>query len=96
MPADRLLNFHRRLNKIILDTLALNKEKERLDAENSKLQDLLTQYINGTRLDDNSLRGDNPIFVVNGRSNLNNPPVRMANGNVQLTIQDARGVLGIR
>lgn len=97
MPADRLANFHRRLNKVLLDTVALNKEKERLETENAKLQDLISQYISGTRIDDSSLSGDNPLFVVNGRANLSNPlPVRLGNGNVPLTIQDARTILGHR
>ena len=94
MPADRLTCFHRRMNKVLLDTVALNKEKERLESENAKLQDLISQYISGTRIDETSLRGDNPLFVVNGRSNLSNPlPVRFGGGNVQMTIQDERSVL---
>lgn len=96
MPADRLANFHRRMNKVLLDTVALSKEKDRLESENAKLQDLISQYISGTRIDESSLRGDNPLFVVNGRSNLSNPlPVRLNGGNVQLTIQDERTVLNI-
>jgi dynein regulatory complex subunit 2 len=67
VPADRLSNFHRRVNKITLDTVALTKEKERLDSENAKLQDLITQYVNGTRIDDRILQQDNTLFVVNGR-----------------------------
>ena len=82
------------MNKVLLDTVALNKEKERLESENAKLQDLISQYISGTRIDETSLRGDNPLFVVNGRSNLSNPlPVRFGGGNVQMTIQDERSVL---
>lgn len=67
MPADRLSNFHRRTNKILLDTVALAKEKERIDAENAKLQDLIGQYLKGTRVDDRILSEENPLFVVNGR-----------------------------
>ena len=66
-PADRLFNFHRRMNKVMLDSVALNKEKERLERENADLQDLIAQYISGTRITDSVLRDDNPIFVVNGR-----------------------------
>lgn len=87
VPAeDRMLNFHRKYNKALLDTIAIDKEKQRLTEENAQLQDLITQFINGTRVSDAILSDDNPLFVVNGRANLNhNPPVRA----VRPTIQDA-------
>lgn len=67
MPPDRLQNFYRRYNKILLDNVAINKEKERLQMENAQLQDLIQQYIQGTQLSDDTLANDNPLFVVNGR-----------------------------
>lgn len=67
MPVDRLANFYRRYNKILLDNVAINKEKERLSMENAQLQDLIQQYIQGTQLSDDTLKDDNPLFVVNGR-----------------------------
>lgn len=87
VPAeDRMLNFHRKYNKALLDTMAIDKEKQRLTEENAQLQDLITQFINGTRVSDAILSDDNPLFVINGRANLNhNPPVRA----IRPTIQDA-------
>lgn len=67
MPPDRLVNFYRRYNKILLDNVAIGKEKERLAMENAQLQDLIQQYIQGTQLSDETLANDNPLFVVNGR-----------------------------
>ena len=67
MPADRLSHFYRRYNKILLDNIAIGKEKERLALENSQLKDLIQQYVQGTHLSDEVLAGDNPLFVVNGR-----------------------------
>ena len=67
MPPDRLANFYRRYNKILLDNVAISKEKERLSLENAQLQDLIQQYIQGTQLSDETLANDNPLFVVNGR-----------------------------
>lgn len=85
-PEDRMQNFHRKYNKALLDTIAIDKEKQRLTEENAQLQDLITQFINGTRVSDSILSEDNPLFVVNGRANLNhNPPVRA----IRPTIQDA-------
>jgi hypothetical protein len=66
-PEDRLWNFHRKYNQALLDCLAIDREKERLAKENAQLQDLITQFINGTRVSDEILASDNPLFVVNGR-----------------------------
>lgn len=61
------MNFYRKYNKILLDNVAISKEKERLLLENAQLQDLIQQYIAGTQLSQNTLAEDNPLFVVNGR-----------------------------
>lgn len=66
-PHDRLANFYKQYNKILLDNLAIAKEKERLELENAQLQDLIKQYIDGTKLSDEVLAEDNPLIVVNGR-----------------------------
>lgn len=66
-PNDRLANFNKQYNKILLDNIAIGKEKERLMLENAQLQDLIQQYLDGTRLTGDTLRDDNPLFVVNGR-----------------------------
>eukprot|EP01036_Dinobryon_divergens_P031639 gene31639-41074_t len=85
-PPDRLANFYRKYNKILLDNVAISKEKERLLLENAQLQDLIQQYISGTQLNQDTLSDDNPLFVVNGRANLNfDPPVRK----IKPVIQDA-------
>ena len=64
---DRLSNFYLKYNRILLDTINIDKEKERLSVENSQLEDLIKQFLDGTKLDENTLLEDNPLFVVNGR-----------------------------
>ena len=66
-PQDRMQHFHRKYNKALMECLAIEKEKSRLADENAQLQDLITQFINGTRVSDDILGRDNPLFVVNGR-----------------------------
>jgi hypothetical protein len=74
---DRMQNFFRKYNKALLDTIAVEKERDRLALENTQLQELIAQYISGTQISDEVLAGDNPLFVVNGRTNFNHaPPVR--------------------
>jgi dynein regulatory complex subunit 2 len=66
-PADRLIYFHRKLNKILLDNIAIGKEKERLEKENAQLEDLIAQYLDGTKVTESTVLSDNPLFVINGR-----------------------------
>ena len=40
-------NFWKRYNKVLLDKLALDREKQTLEDENSKLKALLKQYLDG-------------------------------------------------
>lgn len=70
-PTDRLSLFYRKFNKILLDNIAIDKERQRLVQENGQLEDLIKQFVDGTKLGDATLSDDNPLFVVNGRANLN-------------------------
>lgn len=83
---ERLSNFYRKYNKILLDNIAIAKEKERLQLENAQLQDLIKQYVDGLHISNEILADDNPLFVVNGRANLNHElPVKR----MRPVIQDA-------
>jgi hypothetical protein len=83
-PSDRLRNFYTKYNKVLLDTISIDREKERLANENAQLSDLIEQYLAGTQLGANTLLEDNPLFVVNGRANLNKPlPVSAVGPTVQ-------------
>ena len=84
---ERLFHFYRKYNKIMLDNVAIGKEKERLELENAQLEDLISQYISGTTLDTGTLAEDNPLFVVNGRTSLNQPPPVRKGG--KIVTQDA-------
>lgn len=42
-----LESFWRRYNKVMLDKLALDREKQILEEENEKLKALLKQYLDG-------------------------------------------------
>jgi len=87
---DRLWHFQRRYNRVLLESLALDKESDRLLSENQQLEDLILQYNEGTTLTDEVLCDDNPLFVVNGRANLNHAPrVRQ----IKPTTQDAIQIL---
>lgn len=60
-------NFLRKYNKVLLDKLAIEKERERLQQENTNLQALLKQYFDGVSVNNDVLSNPkNPLFVVNG------------------------------
>ncbi|XP_046841215.1 dynein regulatory complex subunit 2-like [Xenia sp. Carnegie-2017] len=64
-----LENFWKRYNKVNLDKLALEKEKQDLLNENTQLRAVLKQYLNGISVNDEILTQDNPLFVVNNKTN---------------------------
>ncbi|KAJ3407891.1 hypothetical protein CcCBS67573_g04761 [Chytriomyces confervae] len=66
--------FNKRFNKIGLDVLALKKQKEGLQEENSNLRSILRQYLDGISLNEDVLNQLNPLVVVNGRTNI---PLKM-------------------
>jgi len=71
-----LENFWKRYNKVLLDKLSLDKEKQTMSQENHQLRTLLKQYLDGISVNDEILSQVNPLFVVNNKSNVKmNVPV---------------------
>ncbi|EDV20189.1 Coiled-coil domain-containing protein 65 [Trichoplax sp. H2] len=63
-------NFWKRYNKVLLEKLAIDKEKGKLVAENQRLKAILKQYLDGVSVNDEILSKANPLFVVNSHSNI--------------------------
>lgn len=77
-----LENFWKRYNKVLLDKLSLDKEKQILSTENAQLRILLKQYLDGISVNDEVLSHTNPLLVVNNRTNVRlNVPVGGVNMN---------------
>lgn len=68
-------NFYKRYNKVLLDKLAIEKQKATLEKENMFFKSLLKQYLDGVSVNDDVLNSNNPLLVVNSKVNLNRPPV---------------------
>lgn len=66
-------NFWKRYNKVLLDDIVIQKEKERLEKENQDLQSILKQYLDGISVNAEVMDANNPLLVVNGQIQLNNP-----------------------
>ncbi|KAL0224978.1 hypothetical protein RCL1_002890 [Eukaryota sp. TZLM3-RCL] len=56
--------FYQRYNKVFLETVALRKEEERLEDENTKLKSILQQYLTAITVSDDALSQDNPLLTV--------------------------------
>nr|KAJ3421432.1 Dynein regulatory complex subunit 2 [Polyrhizophydium stewartii] len=66
---DAMQQFNKRINKVMLDRLALEKQRVQLQEENDHLRSILKQYLDGISLSENVLAQLNPLIVVNGRTN---------------------------
>lgn len=75
---NQLDQFWKKYNKALLDKLAIERERSRLRSENESLKEVLKQYIDGVTVNEEVMNKEgNPLFVINGRVNLNRPmPVR--------------------
>lgn len=76
---EALSNFWKRYNKVLLDKLAMEKERSTLSEENEQLRQILKQYLDGISVSEEVLANDNTLMVINGRTNaqptLGNVPV---------------------
>merc|ERR1719262_875838 len=70
--------FFKRFNKVKLDHLAIEKERQRLEKENVQLRSILKQFLDGVSVNEDVLAQPNPLLVVNGKVNLNHIPVKRA------------------
>ncbi|TPX34313.1 hypothetical protein SmJEL517_g03012 [Synchytrium microbalum] len=82
-----LSKFHYRYNRAALDRLALERRKARLQEENNQLRFVLKQYLDGISVSEATLKSENPLLVVNGRTNA---PLRHERGDpVHVTVVEA-------
>lgn len=80
-------NFFKRENKVKLDSLAIEKEKSRLEKENVQLRSILKQFLDGVSVNENVLSGPNPLLVINGKVNLNHVPMRQGAADKKVVIE---------
>lgn len=90
--------FYKRFNKVLLDKLAIDKQKATLEKENMFFKSLLKQYLDGVSVNDDVMNANNPLLVVNNKVNLNRPPVeRMGpDGQPHKTVVEANNVVNNR
>lgn len=73
-------NFWKRYNKVKLEVLSLEHRRGQLLDISGKLREMLKQYLDGISVSDEVLSQLNPLFIVNHRSNLPQPPAPAPSG----------------
>lgn len=86
-------NFYKRYNKVLLDKLAIEKQKATLEKENMFFKSLLKQYLDGVSVNDDVLNSNNPLLVINSKVNLNRPPVERMDGQPHKTFVEGNTVV---
>jgi len=54
----------------LLDKVANDEERRRLQLENDELRVILKQYLNGISITPDTIEVDNPLVVINSRSGI--------------------------
>ena len=67
---DYLNNFFKRYNKVLVDVMAIDREKGRLGNENADLRSILKQYLDGISVNEDVINNPNPLLVVNHKTNI--------------------------
>merc|ERR1712070_1061311 len=75
---DYLNNFFKRYNKVLLDVMAIDREKERLTNENGDLRSILKQYLDGISVNEDVINNPNPLLVVNHKTNIVMPSTNVS------------------
>merc|ERR1719353_2878316 len=63
-------NFFKRYNKVLLDVMGIERERERLNQENGDLRSILKQYLDGISVNEDVINNPNPLLVVNHKTNI--------------------------
>jgi len=62
--------FFKRYNKVLLDVMGIERERERLRHENGDLRSILKQYLDGISVNEDVINNANPLLVVNHKTNI--------------------------
>ncbi|GKT34337.1 Dynein regulatory complex protein like protein [Aduncisulcus paluster] len=64
--AEGLRPFYRRMNRVLMDRLALERQQAALREENRLLREALQEFLDGLTINDHTFDQENPIMVVEG------------------------------
>ena len=62
--------FFKRYNKVLLDVMGIERERERLARQNADVRSILKQYLDGISVNEDVINNPNPLLVVNHKTNV--------------------------
>lgn len=67
---ETLRNFWKRYNKVLLDTMALKKQKKEVEKQNELLRSMLQQYYDGFTVNNLVMTSENPLLIIDNKDKM--------------------------
>jgi hypothetical protein len=83
---ESLKNFWKRYNKVLLDVIAIKKQKTEVEKQNELLKSMLQQYYDGFTVNNLVMTGENPLLIIDNKNKLN---YQIENSKTNQTVQEA-------
>jgi hypothetical protein len=68
---ESLRNFWKRYNKVLLDVIAIKKQKSEVERQNDTLKSMLQQYYDGLTVNNVVMTNENPLMIVDNKEKIN-------------------------
>jgi hypothetical protein len=63
-----LENFWKRYNKVLLDVIAIRKQKAEIERQNEALKSMLQTYYEGFTINNAIMTNENPLLIIDNSS----------------------------
>lgn len=80
---ESLKNFWKRYNKVLLDVIAIKRQKTEVEKQNEILKSLLQQYYDGLTVNNVVMTNENPLMIIDNLNTMNYPLERKNNNTLQ-------------
>ena len=80
---ESLKNFWKRYNKVLLDVIAIKKQKSEIEKQNEILRSMLQQYYDGFTVNNLVMTNENPLLIIDNKITLSNQIEENPNQTVQ-------------
>jgi hypothetical protein len=68
---ESLTNFWKRYNKVLLDVIAIKKQREEVERQNETLKSMLQQYYDGLTVNNVVMTNENPLMIIDNKNTMN-------------------------
>jgi len=77
--------FWKRYNKVLLDVIAIKKQKSEVERQNETLKSMLQQYYDGLTVNNVVMTNENPLIIIDNKEMIN---YYLENQNTGITLQE--------